>query len=51
MGFTSKKYRVSVYFCHKIVIFAKTIATPMDFERKFEFFKKPIKTHIQDYYV
>jgi hypothetical protein len=36
----TKKYGVPVHFCPKLVIFGKTAGTPMDFERKFDFFFK-----------
>jgi hypothetical protein len=39
MGATTKKYEVYVSFCHKLVIYDKTVDTPTDFEWKFENFE------------
>jgi hypothetical protein len=43
MGVTAKKYGVSVSFCRKLTIFGKIVGLPIDFERKFEFFKNSWK--------
>jgi hypothetical protein len=42
MGVTTKKYGVSVSFCHKLVIFGQNRRlTLIDIEQKFDFFKNP----------
>jgi hypothetical protein len=45
MGFTIKKYRVSVSFYHKLAFFGRTE------DQHHWIFLKLIKTYIQDYYV
>jgi hypothetical protein len=39
MRVTTKKYGVLVSFCHKMLIFDKTVGLLMDFEQKFNFFE------------
>jgi hypothetical protein len=45
-GLTTKKYGVSVNFCRKLMIFAKTVGPPIDFERKMHFLKIHKNSHI-----
>jgi hypothetical protein len=51
MGFTTKKYRVSVSYCRKLAFLVKLKANPFEFWAEIWNFLKPIKTYIWDHYV
>jgi hypothetical protein len=50
MGFTTKKYRVSVIFCHKLALLVEPKTDTFGFWAEIYFFK-PVKIYIYDNYI
>jgi hypothetical protein len=51
MGITTKKYGVSISFCHKMMIFGKIVGYHLWMLSENLSLLKPVKNHIRDPYV